>query len=216
MSTVTGAPSNLVYPLIESLKHEMLADPKKTFVVPGWRYRTFADTLSEVSDLKKEKHDAPKAYSKTVLEERAQIVQSVQRIPLPPNYDAERAAQAYTNFLGEYFRGVIVVETVGLESTFYLRAPKQALLVLEYSVDRSTPDRVLFYIKGGILDHGHERARLEFRLCKHEPSLIVAIHDFRPSLPWYVYKYTQALMHLKVMSAFRAYLRRSERVSVGG
>jgi nucleoside-diphosphate-sugar epimerase len=208
VSTITGAPTNLVYPLIESLKHELLADTDKLFVVPGWRYRTFSDTLNEVSDLKKEKHPEPKAYSKTLLNERKQIVQSVQRIPLPPGFDAERAAQAYTNFLGEYFKGVIVVETVGLISTFYLRVPRQSLLVLEYSVDRSTPNRVLFYIKGGVLDEGNHRARLEFRLCKHEQSLIVAIHDFRPSLPWYIYKYTQALMHLRVMSAFGAYLKR--------
>jgi len=34
-----------------------------------------------------------------------------------------------------------------------------------------------------------------------------AIHDFSPSLPWYLYNITQAVAHLMVMKAFGHHLR---------
>jgi nucleoside-diphosphate-sugar epimerase len=206
VSAVTGAPSNLVYPLIESLKHEMLADPEKILKIPNWKYKSFEQALSEIGSLHSEQSHTPKAYTVTAPLEKLNVVQSVQRISVPSHLDAEGAAQAYVKFLNSYFKGLIAVETVGVESTFYVRATHSALLVLEYSLERSTPDRVLFYIKGGLLDRGRDRSRLEFRRCRHEDSLIVAIHDYRPRLAWYVYKYTQAIFHLKVMREFSTYL----------
>ncbi|MBS1984607.1 MAG: NAD-dependent epimerase/dehydratase family protein [Bdellovibrionales bacterium] len=207
VSTITGAPANLVYPLIESLKHEMVADPQKTLFIPGWTYTKFSTALEEISDLHAPNHSPPKAYTRAASVETAQIVQSVQRIALPPGYDAEKAAQAYTFFLNLYFKGAMAVHTEGTRTTFYIRTIQKPLLVLEYSKERSTPDRVLFYIRGGLLDRGRKRARLEFRQCRHEQSLIVAIHDFSPRLPWYIYKYTQAIFHLGVMRAFGSYLK---------
>lgn len=207
VSTVTGASANLVYPLIESLKHEMISDPKKTLTIPNWKYKSFSQALSEIKEIHNGIRSDPKAYKVTVSQEKLHVVQSVQRIAIPRELDAEGAAKAYTQFLNSYFKGLIAVTTTGNQTTFRIRETQKALLILEYSVERSSPDRVLFYIKGGILDKGRDRARLEFRRCRHEDSLIVAIHDFSPKLPWYIYKYTQAIFHLKVMRAFAKYLK---------
>ncbi len=207
VSTVTGAPSNLVYPLIESLKHEMLADPKKTFTLPNHKYKSYLEALTEIKEIHESVEQAPKAYTLSAPVDKCRIVQSVQRIALPAGYDAQKAAEAYKTFLNSYFRGLIFVETLNTVTTFYIRATHQVLLQLEYSIERSSADRVLFYINGGMLDRGRDRARLEFRQCRHERSLIVAIHDFSPRLPWYIYKYTQALLHLKVMRAFSDYMK---------
>jgi hypothetical protein len=38
--------------------------------------------------------------------------------------------------------------------------------------------------------------------------VIAAIHDFCPSLPWYIYNTTQAVVHLFVMNAFERHLAR--------
>lgn len=202
VSTVTGAPANLVYPLIESLKHDMQADPQKTFRIPDWEYTSFKDALQET--LLKERQ--PKAFLSNVRPEKEHVVQSVQRIPIPAGCTATRAAELYKEFLNDYFNGLIRVETEGPLSTFYWQIPKKVLLILEHSAERSSSTREMFYIRGGLLDKGHPRARLEFRECRHEPSLLIAIHDFKPNIAWYIYKRSQAPFHLHVMRAFGKYL----------
>ena len=83
-------------------------------------------------------------------------------------------------------------------------------MILKYSEERSSVDRELYYITGGLLAYGEGRGRLEFRNIYGGQYKIAAIHEFRPRLPWYFYKYTQALMHLFVMKAFNNYLMKKK------
>jgi hypothetical protein len=71
-------------------------------------------------------------------------------------------------------------------------------------------ERQLFYIKGGFLAKKEERGRLEFRRVLNSDYLIVAIHDYYPALPWYIYIYTQAIAHLWVMRGFESHLKQME------
>ena len=50
--------------------------------------------------------------------------------------------------------------------------------------------------------------RLEFREILDRRSVLAAVHDFTPSLPWGLYKYSQALVHLWVMKGFARHLAR--------
>jgi hypothetical protein len=77
---------------------------------------------------------------------------------------------------------------------------------MEHSKERSSVDRQLFYIRGGLLVRSSPRARLEFRDIYLGLYKIIAIHDYSPRLPWFFYKYTQALVHLWVMHAFGKHL----------
>jgi len=87
-----------------------------------------------------------------------------------------------------------------------------SLLELTYVPERSEADRQLFYITGGLLARGPGEqvegspGRFEFREVLGGGAMIAAIHDFRPALPWYVYEWTQALVHLWVMRGFRRHL----------
>jgi len=74
--------------------------------------------------------------------------------------------------------------------------------------EESTSDLQSFRIKGGLLALKHDKGRLEFREVLDGKYLLMSIHDFYPSLPWYIYRYSQALMHLFVMNAFKNYLAR--------
>ena len=75
-------------------------------------------------------------------------------------------------------------------------------------MNRSSPRRQLFYITGGLLDSGKSpRARIEFRIIGRENWGVAAIHDYYPTLPWGIYKYTQALVHKWVMWNFKTYLQ---------
>lgn len=51
--------------------------------------------------------------------------------------------------------------------------------------------------------------RLEFRNALAGQFTLVAIHDYAPALPWFIYKFTQAPLHLLVMKWFSAYLKRA-------
>jgi hypothetical protein len=81
------------------------------------------------------------------------------------------------------------------------------LLVLHWSPQRSSSDRQIFYIIGGVLAQKKPEGRLEFRVTKDKLHLISAIHDFIPALPWYIYRYSQALVHLLVMTYFGKHLQ---------
>jgi len=89
---------------------------------------------------------------------------------------------------------------------FSVFAARPVLLELELSRERSSDDRVLLYITGGWLASRHDRGRLEFRVTRDGQSVLAAIHEFRPSLPWFIYILTQARLHLLVMHAFARHL----------
>jgi len=81
------------------------------------------------------------------------------------------------------------------------------LLILELSRERSSEERSLFYIVGGLLCQTPQRGRLEFREVSDGSYLLVAIHDYKPSLPWFIYILTQAKAHLLVMYLFGKHLK---------
>ena len=76
-----------------------------------------------------------------------------------------------------------------------------SILLLELKVIKSRSDdkRKLFYITGGWLVKRTSHGWLEFRSVLNDKYMIAGIHEYVPSLPWYIYKYTQAKLHLVVM-----------------
>lgn len=104
---------------------------------------------------------------------------------------------------------ILRVEVDEERCRFFAPLTRRPLLELTRSLDRSSPDRVLFYITGGLLlRKNHGRARLEFREALDRGHVIAAIHDYEPSLPWLIYLCSQARVHLAVMNAFGRHLRR--------
>ncbi len=94
------------------------------------------------------------------------------------------------------------MERVDHHVYFYLRGSSFVLLKLIYSTDLSFDNRALFYITGGFLSRQPDRDRLEFRDVLGGKFIIAGIHDYKPRLPWFLYRYTQALIHGRVMSSF--------------
>jgi hypothetical protein len=66
----------------------------------------------------------------------------------------------------------------------------------------------LFYVRGGLLAQKTVRGRLEFRETLGGKAVIAAIHEFKPRMPWFLYRWTQALFHIWVMRQFGLYLNR--------
>ena len=70
------------------------------------------------------------------------------------------------------------------------------LLELKLIDDRSSKNRQLYYITGGILTKRKDLGWLEFRSILDNEFIITAIHEYVPKLPWFLYKLTQAKIHL--------------------
>jgi uncharacterized protein YbjT (DUF2867 family) len=218
VSLVTGAPRALVGPLVESLRHEMVARDHRLADMAGLEptpVRVALERALAFHSKEQPTRSHAEARRAVVASIRtAPHVRSVQRMRLPPGRDAAWAADEYARWLPSALRGMLRVE-VDPDRTcrFYFGSMKRPLLELTYADERSRPDRQLFYVSGGLLARTHAadggRARFELRQVLDRRTLITAIHDYRPRLPWSVYRATQARFHAAVMSAFGRHLARA-------
>lgn len=205
VSLITNSPRSLVYPLVQSLRHPMVARSEHAF--PGTRAdRTYLELLENVPLV------AHPSASLFRFQPRGQTVRSVQRLPLPPGRDAAWVTARYLSWLPRFLRPLVRVRIEGDTVEMSLVFVRGALLVLKLSRDRSTPDRQLLYIVGGLLQQTAGNGRLEFREVLGGRHVLAAIHDYTPSLPWLVYKLTQARLHLFVMKRFGRFLSRTRNI----
>ena len=197
----TDTSQALVSPLIESLKHDLVCKPNELLAAFPERsdFRTAArralngeDKLSPLP----RREPGDKLVKNTV--------RSVQRLPNPQQHTATYVARIYQRWLPAYFRTLINVKSNDNVSVFSLLGV--GLLQLEFVPDRSDEERQLFYINGGALVKRKDYGWLEFRRVLGGEYVISAIHEFAPSLPWYVYTQTQARVHALVMDKFGEYL----------
>lgn len=199
VSLITGVPKDLVYPLVLSLKHEMLASKSHQWPFPEDTQSKLDETLSLALETSVTKHPVYRPPQKDV--------RSIQRLVLPPGRNADWVAKEYFNWLPFFFSTLVAVKVTHNRCVFYAIHPSIHILILEKSAERSTPDRQLLYVVGGILSGPMDRGRLEFREVLNKKYVMAALHEFRPALPWYVYRWTQAIVHLIVMRAFGEHMK---------
>lgn len=213
VSLVTGTPLALVGPLVESLRHDVLPDdnPMQARLLP--EAVPFETALKDAIDDRGRPHENPRRALRSGDDSRikqGRTVRSVQRMPLPSGADAEWVADEYLRWLPRFVWPFLTVQVEGRVARFMIRATGLTLLELTRSPESSRPDRQQFLITGGKLARVDAtlQGRFEFREVLERKSIIAAIHDFRPALPWYVYNASQALVHLVVMRAFGRHLQR--------
>jgi len=143
-------------------------------------------------------------------------VRSIQRLRLPQGHNAEWVAEHYFPWLGALMSLFVVTERDPDGSwTVRMRLTRLRLLRLDFKPSHSTPDRRMYFITGGALARmlGGRTARLEFRDLLGGRFTLFAIHDFNPALPWFFYRYTQAIVHGLVMKGFQGHM---EQAAEGG
>lgn len=203
ISLITKEPKELVYPLIDSLVHDMT--PSKANYVEGLSNaptplkESIKIALEEGEEEKKKKNTSSIAN-----ELKRKDVKSVQRIVIPSSWSIEDTANYYINWLSRIGHSFINTSIENETLSIALPIFKDPILILEKSKERSIDNRVLFYIKGGKFTKVSEdsRARLEFRRILDTNECLIAIHEYEPSLPWFIYSITQARVHLIVMKLF--------------
>jgi uncharacterized protein YbjT (DUF2867 family) len=212
VSLVTGAPKALVGPLILSLRHEMLARMNPEYRLPGEPSTPIEDTLREALQDGAHSQAPPRAFGRMSSASATPKVLSVQRMKIPRGRDAAWAATLYMRWLPDSMYGLmpITVSQHDNQTLFRLWSWGPVLLHLERT---TSVGRQVFRIIGGVLARPSEKGRFEFRTVLDGQTLIVAIHEYAPRLPWWIYCCSQALLHQWVMHRFGQFIGEQEPTS---
>ncbi len=217
VSLITGAPKELIYPLIESLKHEMIVQSDILFQRYGLTAKTFSAALDEALTTTNE--PLPRVHSQAArrIVRSVNSVCSIQRLRIPHGRSVAWASQTYSKWLPRFLAPLIRVDVDAQGSMrFYLQPlglQWQSVLALElsFSRERSSETRSLYYITGGVLSDnrdGKPPGRFEFRQVPGHNEVVIAILNYLPRLPWWFYVWTQAQVHVFVMNCFGRVTRR--------
>lgn len=209
VGVITGTSQSLVYPLIQSLKHDMIAK-NTTFQDSCLLQKTsfneaFLSAIPQ-EETQKNTKNVEKKYRK-IKEEST--VRSIQRMNLPNGKDAMWVAEEYIRWLPKAFGVIVRTETLepGI-CRMFLKGSQLLLLELRYQPSLSNAELAKYSISGGILLRRGQKNKgtFEFRITLEKKIVLTAIHDFSPSLPWFIYIFSQAQVHLFVMRRFCAHM----------
>lgn len=128
---------------------------------------------------------------------------SIQRYPRPKGFKALDLARAYFEWLPS---DVPLVRTRERNGVFTITTAGVRSLVLRLVPGRSDDDVAWLELSDGALTGDGVQGRFEFRCLLDGVTAIAALVDFQPSLPFPVYRLSQAVMHERVMRRFGTYL----------
>lgn len=136
-------------------------------------------------------------------EPRLQVC-SIQRYARPAGWTAEQLARAYFDWLPSAAPLTRVRARPGVYSLHVLGVRG---LALRHLPGRSSDDSyVLQVADGALVRRTHPLQHLEFRVLLDGVTAMAALCGYEPSLPWPVYRISQALMHERVMRRFGEHL----------
>lgn len=169
-------------------------------------------TASSDSDTSSSLAVAPRdQLARTPSQPEPRTARSIQRLPVPTGRSAEWIASEYTEWLPGFFQPFMHVDVdPNQQVRFFVRLLPWPLLELTFDPDASDPGRQLFWITGGLLAADQEHGRLEFREILDGQRVLACVHDFDPRLPWFIYRFTQAIVHAWVMHRFADHLLRED------
>ncbi len=203
-----NANHELVSPLIDSLLCELPKNPPIELIDAHIQYRTFAKMLEIILQMPSKERSRTKARQ---LHENS--VRSIQRLPSLPAMNCDEIADFYEKWLSKASLGLIKIEPNQAKGMvgFYIRGMPWPLLVLKRVYTTSAEvQRAKFHIVGGLLAKRSDCGWLEFRQMANKKFTLASINEFVPTLPWYVYRFTQAILHKKVMTAFAHSLAKAD------
>lgn len=202
---------SLVSPLIDSLLCDLPQPEPSSIYKDKIHYKSYLEMIKDIP-MEDRKNVQTKRKIKT---SHRKSVRSIQRLPSLENVNSDWISREYMRWLPKKFRSLIRVkidESTGIVEFKILFLPKP-ILVLQYIPGKYEEDRQKFHIIGGILSKTTDTGWLEFRQVQNKRYTLTAIHEFVPSLPWYIYINSQAILHKYVMHSFGRYLARIPRTS---
>ena len=129
---------------------------------------------------------------------------SIQRYTRPAGWSALDIARAYFKWLPS---DVPLVKTSEHEGVFTIYLAGATMLVLRLVPGRSCTDCAWFSVADGKMNgRALDDARFEFRVLLDGVTALAALIGYQPTLPWPIYRFTQALVHERVMRRFGLWL----------
>ena len=218
----SGEPRSLVIPLIASLSTPTVARPNPLLDrLQDSGMIGFETAISEALADKGERED-PRAVvrrrDRRVIHSLS-LVRSIQRVSMPSAPRPERVSRSYWSWLGRLAPGLLRVNTKVDDEGRVSRAEisllgRMSLLVLERNDSRCDDEVETLDIVSGRLVRGQSptSGRFEFRTIRCRGVVVMALQDYAPSLPWFVYQWSQAIAHRVVMWKFSRWLKRHSQV----
>lgn len=146
-------------------------------------------------------------HYKKPLKIKNHLVRSIQFYKFPIKQNARWYFEDYIHWLPCLLFPFLKIRSESGMVIFSLIFKKLQLLKLQRNQFISSEDCEIYSIKGGILAKFSENARFEFRITHAKDGLITALHEFKPALPWPIYRISQALIHSLVMKAYGRHLK---------
>lgn len=204
---LTKTSHNLTTPLIESLAENFHIEESKPFHL----YRNdFLELIkNNISSNIDSKNSDFNILNQNQLNQNQAFhneVRSVQRIIIPEGYHADSISFAYIHWIVQFLSPFLKMEKFKNKILFYFWLIPRPLLVLEHNYKNSSQTRQTFTILGGLLARSRKNGRLEFREILAGKFILVAIHDYRPALPWWLYTKVQAPLHSFIIWSFNRWL----------
>ncbi len=215
---VTGAHSTLVRALVESMPQDTLVQENPVQQAIAKEALSYTDALAKSLDAQTGRmlpspHLLDRDKFRADVRDES-VVRSIQRFILPVGQDAAWVAGNYFRWLPRLLWPFVACRFDAQGSCgVYVRFPRVHLLTLTFRPERSTSGRQIYAVTSGLLlrNGAQQKGRFEFRDVLNGRFTIAGIHDYPPAIPWYVYIWTQAVIHLSVMRLYQSYLARLAR-----
>jgi uncharacterized protein YbjT (DUF2867 family) len=189
----------LVAPLIDSLVCDLPTSIPDPLLEDCIKYTKYEDMLQMIH-----REKINRKFAKRIKQDKS--VRSIQRLPNPKKLTNDEISKKYVSWLPKKFRFLINISEKNDIINFNLSNLKTPLLQLQRVNETEEIDRVKFHIIGGLLSETKNTGWLEFRQVSDRRYTLSSIHEFYPSLPWYIYKLSQAPVHAWVMYSFGKFL----------
>lgn len=203
---ISGIPKEMVYPLMGSLIHDMTRD--KAHTVDDISFGNIGYEES-VRNALAEEQETSKKKSKSSSPSKVKDVRAISRVNIPQHMTIDDVAECYARFLNRITLNMVYSDFNEDYFTITIPLLNRDLIVLEKDKAHSDHNRILYRIIGGdfALASNGGNARLEFRRLPNSQKCIIALQEYEPTLPWFIYKFTQAKVHKSVMNLFKLRLK---------
>lgn len=135
-------------------------------------------------------------------------VRAMTRFRIPESYSIQDVTREYAEFINNITLH-LVNGTIN-EHEFNIQLPliRKCILKMKRDNHDSINEMIVYKIVGGDLAmvKDSSNARFEFRRILDTNEGIAALQGYEPTLPWGVYKFTQAIAHKFVMGVFKQYM----------
>lgn len=210
---ISQVSKEIAYPLMDSLVNDMILQPDRIKPEISLGKKKYEESVKNA--LKEEQDEQrtttiqqTKPKSKQKKKNEVKDVRAITRFRIPESYSMSDVTKEYAEFINNITLHLVDGKINEHEFNIQLPLIKKPILKMKRDNHDSTNEMMVYRIVGGYLAMAKDggNARFEFRRILDTNEGIVALQEYEPTLPWEVYKFTQANAHKFVMNVFKQHM----------